>query len=103
LIARDEIAIIFSQSRPYLLPLRATTFCQELHGGTAMNLREHALADDERLADSVPDAAKRLGVSQSFIWAEIAAGCLPSYKIGKRRLISRIDQQRYFEIHRVRP
>jgi excisionase family DNA binding protein len=57
--------------------------------------------NDGRLADSVPDAAKRLGVSPSFIWAEIAAGRLPSCKIGKRRLITRVDQQRYLERHAV--
>jgi excisionase family DNA binding protein len=44
--------------------------------------------DNNALAVSVPTAAKRLGVGTAFMWALIADGRVPSWRLGKRRLIS---------------
>jgi excisionase family DNA binding protein len=49
----------------------------------------------DRLADSVNDAAHRLGVSRAFLYKQIRAGQLASLKAGKRRLITREAQQAY--------
>ena len=38
-------------------------------------------------AESVADAARRAGVSRTFLYERIAAGELPTVKAGKRRLV----------------
>ena len=38
-------------------------------------------------AESVADAARRAGVSRTFLYERIAAGDLPTVKVGKRRLV----------------
>lgn len=38
-------------------------------------------------AESVAQAARRAGVSRTFLYERIASGELPSVKIGKRRLV----------------
>jgi excisionase family DNA binding protein len=42
---------------------------------------------DDALAVGVPDAARRAGVSRSFLYEEMTAGRLRFLKAGKRRLI----------------
>lgn len=36
---------------------------------------------------AVPEAARRLGIGRTTCYAEIAAGRLPSVKVGRRRLV----------------
>lgn len=55
----------------------------------------------EPIADAVPDAAARMGISTSFTWEKIAAGEIGSVKIGRRRLITREEQKRFLEKHAV--
>lgn len=49
----------------------------------------------EALADSVVDAAMRLGISRTTVYQEINKGRLKSVKCGKRRLITRDAQQQW--------
>jgi hypothetical protein len=51
--------------------------------------------DQDRLADSVPDTAFRLGICQASVWKLIKEGKIKSVKIGGRRVITR-DAQRAF-------
>ena len=44
-------------------------------------------ANDNKLAYSIPEAAKALGISKTTIWRLIAAGDLSTFKIGCRTLI----------------
>lgn len=50
-------------------------------------------AESEAL--SVEDAARRAGISRTFIYANISSGALPSVKIGRRRLV-RIEALRHW-------
>lgn len=49
----------------------------------------------EALADSVLDAAMRLGISRTTVYEEINKGRLKSVKCGKRRLVTREAQQQW--------
>lgn len=40
------------------------------------------------VALSIKDAARALGLGESYIWILVQSGALPSFKLGKRRLIS---------------
>ena len=48
---------------------------------------DHAGLGTEPEAESVPAAARRAGVSRSFLYERIASGELPTVKCGKRRLV----------------
>lgn len=48
-----------------------------------------AIANDDRLAYSVDDVVRLLGTNRSAIYKAISSGQLRSFKIGRRRLISR--------------
>jgi excisionase family DNA binding protein len=48
-----------------------------------------------RLANSIPEVAEQLGVSESFIWAELKNGALNSVRLGKRRLITQEQLNQY--------
>ena len=50
-----------------------------------------ASACADRLAYSVPEAAKALGLSRDVIYGEIRAGRLESLKVGRRRIITRMQ------------
>lgn len=64
-------------------------------------LREELRAEAEsgpRTPDrlySIPEAAERMGIGRSLVYAEIAAGRLRSVKVGRRRLVpaSAIDER----------
>jgi len=43
--------------------------------------------DEEKLLISVAEAARRLSVSESYMWELVAKGAVPSGKIGGRRLV----------------
>lgn len=47
----------------------------------------------EPLVDRVPDAAKRLGLSKTGLYAQIKAGKLRAVKAGGKTLITRADQE----------
>ncbi len=49
---------------------------------------------------SVPDQARRIGVSKSFLFDEIRIGAIASFKIGRRRLIADADVAQYLAAHR---
>ncbi|TPL16765.1 helix-turn-helix domain-containing protein [Mesorhizobium sp. B2-4-10] len=51
--------------------------------------------EPEKIAYSVPGAAKALSLSVDYVWKLVALGELPSVKIGKRRLIE-ADKLRAF-------
>jgi excisionase family DNA binding protein len=59
---------------------------EHLLGGTAAPPAPET-ADDLAEALSVAEAAKRAGVSRSFLYERIASGELPTVKWGKRRLV----------------
>jgi excisionase family DNA binding protein len=52
---------------------------------------------DDRLAYSVPEAARRLGVSPMTLYREIAAGRLAAIRIRDRLLIPRVVLERLIE------
>ena len=45
-------------------------------------------SDSERLAHSVPDAARMLGISPRAVYNRIATGEIRTFRVGPRRLIS---------------
>ena len=47
----------------------------------------------EPLVDRVPEAAKRLGLSKTGLYAQIKAGKLRAVKVGGKTLITRADQE----------
>lgn len=51
----------------------------------------------ERLADSVSDAARRMGVSRATAYNQIKAGLLTAKKAGRRTLIERSEQARWLQ------
>lgn len=51
--------------------------------------RKQHSAGDERLAYSVTEAAKALGLSRDMIYQQLRAGRLGSLKVGGRRIITR--------------
>jgi len=46
------------------------------------------------LTYAVPDAAKALGVSQSFLWLRISKGDVKATRLGRRTLVSRAELER---------
>ena len=50
---------------------------------------------DEREVFSVLEVAERLGISRAEVAREIARGRLESIKLGRRRLVSRAQLNRY--------
>lgn len=42
---------------------------------------------EERLVYTVEEAADRLRLSKSFVYKQVAAGIIPSIKIGRRHLV----------------
>lgn len=47
---------------------------------------------DDRIAWSVPEAAKKIGISKALLWREISRGCGPPVKkICSRTLILKSD------------
>jgi excisionase family DNA binding protein len=56
--------------------------------------------DSGALAYSIPDAAKRIGISRSGLYLLIKLGELPTAKIGSRRLILDADLRAYLNRHR---
>ena len=53
------------------------------------------LTNIDRLADPVPAAAERLGISRSRLYREIKAGKITALKAGGRTLISRASQEQW--------
>ncbi|AAW39840.1 MAG: DNA binding protein, excisionase family [Dehalococcoides mccartyi] len=49
------------------------------------------LLNGKRLCLSVPEAAKMLGLSKNFTYELVRQGAIPSIKLGKRILISRMQ------------
>ncbi len=52
------------------------------------------------LALSVTDAARLIGLGRSKIYEHIKSGDLPSFRIGRRRLISLKDLENFLENYR---
>lgn len=48
-------------------------------------------------AMSVPDAARRLGIGRTALYSLLSSGALPSYQIGRRRLLDPADVERFWE------
>lgn len=57
---------------------------------------KHRTSDD-KLQDSVPDAARRLAIGKSTLWALIAAGAIATVEIGRRTFITRTEQARFVQ------
>jgi excisionase family DNA binding protein len=51
--------------------------------------------DDQKLADSIEEFAKRSGLGRSFLYEQIKAGLLPVRKAGRRSLILREEGRAY--------
>lgn len=52
----------------------------------------------ERTAYPVPEVAKLLGgVNERYVWTLISTGELPSFKVGRRRLVADIDISAFVE------
>jgi excisionase family DNA binding protein len=62
------------------------------HGGRRL---KNISNPEERLAWSVDDFAKQLGVSRDLIWSQIKGGALNTIRIGTRRLIPEDERQRF--------
>ena len=59
--------------------------------------RMENLSQLEPLAHSPDSAAKRIGISTRAVFTAIANGDLPSFKIGKRRLIFDVEAQKFVQ------
>lgn len=51
----------------------------------------------EPIADNVVNASIRLGIGKSKLYEQIKAGKIRAAKIGRRRLITRQEQQRWLD------
>jgi len=51
----------------------------------------------ERLALTVEEAAQRLGMTRKALYGHLAAGRIPSIKLGRRRLIPVQSLERWLE------
>jgi excisionase family DNA binding protein len=49
------------------------------------------------LAHSPTSAAQRVGISTRSVYTHIATGEIASFKVGKRRLISELELQRFVQ------
>lgn len=54
--------------------------------------------DEERLAYSVDEAARLIGISRDLLYDEMRRGKLVSRKIGRRRVITRQALKQYLRI-----
>ncbi|MBE5074253.1 excisionase family DNA-binding protein [Erythrobacteraceae bacterium E2-1 Yellow Sea] len=52
---------------------------------------------NEKLADTIPEAAHRLSISRTRIFAELKAGRLQAVRAGGRTLIPRTAQQDWLD------
>jgi excisionase family DNA binding protein len=53
--------------------------------------------EDERLTLSVPEVAARLGLSRNGAYEAVAAGQIPSIRIGRRVLVPRVALDRLLD------
>jgi len=58
------------------------------------------LPQSDKLAYRINEAVHASGLGRSFLYEEIRAGALPSFKAGGRRLILRADLVAFLERHR---
>lgn len=49
----------------------------------------------EPVADSVANAAKRLGISRSALYIELKAGRMKALKAGRRTIVPRVSQSQW--------
>ena len=49
----------------------------------------------EPLADPIPEACRRLGMSKSTLYLELKAGAIKALKIRGKSIITRAEQERY--------
>lgn len=61
-----------------------------------------APAPNEPMVYRVKDASRHLGISQATLYRLIATGRLQSLKIDNRRLIERVELERFIALHRSR-
>jgi excisionase family DNA binding protein len=59
--------------------------------------------EDDRLALSPIEAARKIGVSRTFLYQLIATGALRTVRLGKRRLITIKAIEECLATHEVRP
>lgn len=57
--------------------------------------RRHPDQETDQLAYGIDDAARRLGLGRTTTFAEIAAGRLKSFRVGKRRLVAESSLREY--------
>ncbi|WP_257168743.1 helix-turn-helix domain-containing protein [Bradyrhizobium sp. SRS-191] len=55
------------------------------------------IKDDERLAYAPAEAARLIGHSRSGFYLLLASNAIPSFKVGRRRLIRRSDLLAFME------
>ena len=56
---------------------------------------DNSLNEIEPLADDVAQAAKHIGICRAKLYEEIREGRIDSFKVGRRRKVSRKAQHRY--------
>jgi excisionase family DNA binding protein len=54
----------------------------------------HAKVSDDRLAVSVPEAARLLGISAPLVWKMVARSEIRTVKVRRRRLVPMAELQR---------
>ncbi len=59
----------------------------EFIGGVPVPPASPPVADDGRVAYTVPDFSKRLSISESFTWKMLGDGRLSAVRVGRRTLI----------------
>lgn len=68
-----------------------------------MDNQQQSRSAPEPLAVSMAEAARRLGVSRTFLYEEVGRGRLPTIKLAKRRLVAVADLGNYLCAHREMP
>ncbi len=56
---------------------------------------------ETRLAYGIAEAAAMLGIGRSTIYELVRSGQLATFKIGQRRLVTRVDLERFIDSCRV--
>ncbi len=91
-LGTDAVVLITPGSPKYAVVVAQAAEAPARHAGTDSE-PDHQPADgvqhDEKLAYSVAEAARALGLSHSLIYDQLRTGRLDSIKVGRRRIITR--------------
>ena len=53
------------------------------------------LSQDDKIADPIPNAAGRMGISRSQLYVELKQQLIKALKVGSRTIIARAEQDRW--------